>query len=158
MVWFGQIRRRLAVLLHRDRFDRDLEEEIESHLELQAQDNREEGMAAREARYAARRQFGNATRLKEASREAWGWGPLERFAQDLAHAIRLLRKNPGFAATAVVVLALGSGANTAIFMVVNATLLRPLPFHDPNRLVFLTEINRHTGIEGGWVAPGDYLQ
>ncbi|MGA2144369.1 MAG: ABC transporter permease [Bryobacteraceae bacterium] len=158
MVWFGQIRRRLAVLLHRDRFDRDLEEEIESHLELQAQDNREDGMAAREARYAARRQFGNATRLKEASREAWGWGPLERFAQDLAHAIRLLRKNPGFAATAVVVLALGSGANTAIFMVVNATLLRPLPFHDPNRLVFLTEINRHTGIEGGWVAPGDYLQ
>jgi putative ABC transport system permease protein len=158
MVWFGRIRRMLAVLLHRDRFDRDLEEEIESHPELQAQDNREDGMAAAEARYAARRQFGNTTRLKEASREAWGWGPLERFVQDLTYAVRVLRKNPGFAATAVIVLALGSGVNIAIFMVVNVALLRPLPFPDSNRLVFLTEINRQRGIEGGWVAPGDYLE
>ena len=158
MAWFGQIRRRLAVLFNRDRFAHDLEEEMQSHLDLQTQDNRESGMSARDAVYAARRQFGNSALLKEASRETWGWGWMERLAQDLTYTIRLLRKNPGFTAIAVIVVALGSGANTAIFTVVNAVLLRPLPFRDPSQLVYLTEVNRQKGLEGGWVAPGNYLQ
>jgi len=157
MALFGQFFRRLAVLLHRDRLDRELEEEIESHLELQIQDNRENGMPEPEAGASARRQFGNAALLKEASREAWGWRWLEQLAQDLAYAARIMRKNPGFTAIAVVVLALGSGANTAIFTVVNAMLLRPLPFRDAHQLVSIAEINRPKGIEGGWVSPGSYL-
>jgi len=158
MAWFSQIRRSLAVLVHRDRFARDLEEEMRSHLELQAQDNRKNGMAAREAEHAARRQFGNAALLRELSRDTWGWGWLERLAQDIAFSLRVLRKRPGFTAIAVIILALGSGANTAIFTVVNAMLLRPLPFPQPDRLVYLGEANRQKGLLLDWVAPGNYLE
>ena len=73
MAWFGPIRRSLAVLFHRDRLDRDLEEEMHNHLDMQAEDNRQNGMDARQARHAAERQFGNATLLKETSRDLWGW-------------------------------------------------------------------------------------
>jgi len=158
MAWFSRIRRRLAVLFHRDRFARELEEEMQSHLELQSEDNQENGMAAPEAARAARRQFGNATLLNEISRETWGWSWLERLTQDLTYSLRVLRKNPGFTAVAVVVLALGSGANTAIFTVVNAVLLQPLPYPNPDRLVFITEVNPKRGLEAGWVAPGNYLE
>ena len=84
--------RRLGTLFRRSRFDRELEEEIESHLEMQAEEHREAGMEAEEARYAARRRFGNPTLLKEESREAWGWGSVERLGQDLKYA---LRASPG---------------------------------------------------------------
>ncbi|MCL4402462.1 MAG: ABC transporter permease [Acidobacteria bacterium] len=157
MEWWARIRRRFAVLLHRDRYDCELEEEMRGHLEMQAEENRQAGMDPASARHAARRQFGNATRLKEASRETWGWGWMEQFAQDLAYGIRVLRKDPGFTAIVVAVLALGSGANTAIFTVVNALLLRPLPFRDAGQLAYLTEMNPQKGIEGGWVASGNYL-
>ncbi len=158
MAWFGRIRRSLAVLFRRDRLDRDLEEEMQSHLEFQERENQERGMPARDAAFAARRQFGNVALLGEDSREAWGWGPLERLWQDIAYAVRVLRKNPGFTAIALAVLALGSGANTAIFTEVNATLLRPLPFRNAQQLVYFSEVNRQKGLAGGWVAPGNYLE
>jgi len=141
MQWLSQIRRRLAILLHRGSFDRDLEEEMQSHLEMQAEENLEHGMDPAEARYAARRQFGNATLLKEVSREVWGWGAVERFAKDVRFAGRTLRRNPGFAAVAILSLALGIGANSAIFSLINALLLRTLPVHEPGRLVRLSTLN-----------------
>jgi predicted permease len=127
----------LRVLFRRERFDRDLEEEMQSHLEMQAEENRENGVDADEARYAARRQFGNPTLLMERSREVWGWRPIEELTQDVRYAIRSLRRRPGFTAVAVLSLGLGLGLNTAIFSAINALILRPLPVKQPYGLVAL---------------------
>ena len=137
MKWLSRIHRVLPVLFRRDAFDRDLEEEMQSHLEMQAEENRAHGMAPEEARCAARRQFGNATLLKETSREQWGWAAAEGFARDLMHAWRVLRRAPGFTAVALMTLALGVGVNTAMFSVLRAVILRPLPYRDPGRLVMV---------------------
>ena len=138
MQWLGTLRRRLAVLWRRERFDRDLEEEMQSHLQNAAEENAENGMSTEEARHAAQRQFGNQLLLREAAREIWCWRWLEALAQDLAHGLRMFRRNPGFTATVVLTLALGIGATTAIFTVVNGVLFRPLPYPEPDRLVYIS--------------------
>ena len=121
--------RRLRFLIDRDRFESDLEEEMRFHLEMKAQKSGDP--------HAARRQFGNPGILKEESREMWGWTWLERLWQDLRYGVRQLRLNPGFAAVAVLSLALGIGANTAIFQLVNAVRLRTLPVERPEELAYI---------------------
>jgi predicted permease len=119
--------------------DDDLAREIRAHLELEAEERTANGEAPDEARYAARRAFGNVTRIREDARAVWTPLWTERVAQDLRYAVRMLVRSPGFTATAVLTLALGIGANTAIVTVVNTVLLRPLPFPDSDRIVRLVD-------------------
>src|SRR5271155_4322687 len=119
--------------------DADLERELRSDLELEEEEQRDRGISPEEARYAARRAFGNTTLIKEQTREAWGWAPFERLGQDVRFALRQLLRSPVFTCISLLTLSLGIGANSAIFSVIQAVLLRPLPFHDPGRLVFLAD-------------------
>jgi len=121
--------------------DADLEEEMQLHIELRAQQQGETGIAPDEARYTAARRFGNVLLLKENGRQVWTWHWLETLAQDLRYALRMLGHNPGFTAAAVISLALGIGANTAIFTLMNALLLRTLPVQEPQRLVWIGRTN-----------------
>jgi len=119
--------RRFIYLLRRERFNRDLEDEMQFHLAMKAQ----------ASGHAAQRRFGNAVLLREQSREQWGWGWLDRLAQDLRYGVRMLWHNPSFTLIAVLTLAVGIGVNTAIFTAFNAVALRPLDVPEAERIVYL---------------------
>jgi len=129
----------LKHLWMRRRIYSDLTEEIRQHLDEKAEALMADGMSREEADRAARRQFGNVTRLEERSREPWMCPFLEGLWADFIYAIRQLRKNPGYAFTAILTLALGIGTTTAVFSLVNAVLLRPLPFPESERLMWLSQ-------------------
>ena len=129
---------RIAGLFQKERRDRELADEIESHLQLHIEDNLRAGMSPEEARRHALLKLGGIEATKEAYRDRRGLPLLETLVQDLRYSMRTLRKNPGFAATAILILALGIGGNTAMFTVIRAVLLKPLEYLDPDRLVYLS--------------------
>jgi predicted permease len=146
--------KKLALLFGRSRFRNELDEEMAFHREQAERDLVAGGMTRKAARYAAMRQFGNTTRLKEKSHEEVGF-KMETVVQDLRFALRQLRKNPGFAVTAVLILALGIGASVAIFAFVDAALVKPLPYPDPTRLVAVDESS--AGFPRNNLSYPDYL-
>ncbi len=127
----------------------ELEEEIQAHLRMAAEDRRERGDSAEEARTAALREFGNIPLVEDVTREMWGWVWLERLVEDLKYALRQLRKSPGFTFAVIGTLALGLGATAAMFTVVDRVLLRPLPYEDPGRLVEIQEAGKGGAIPYG---------
>ena len=136
----------LQQLISRRREYRDLSDEIAEHLQEKADELIAGGMARQDAEVAARRQFGNALLLEEHSREVWQWTIFDAVLRDLKYAFRQLRRNPGFTFTVLLTLSVAIGANTAVFSMVNALLLRPLPYPQPERLGSL--VSHYEGIFG----------
>ncbi|HXB69781.1 MAG TPA: ABC transporter permease [Candidatus Acidoferrales bacterium] len=133
--------------------EEDLERELRSDLELEMAAQEENGLSGEEARRAARRAFGNTTLLKEEVREMWGWAWFERLIQDLRYAGRMLLKSPAFSAVAILSLALGIGANSAIFTLIDAVMLRMLPVAGPEQLVQVDPYYYYNNSKGGFSYP-----
>ena len=139
---------RLVNLFRRERIERELDAELRAYLELDVEENIRRGMAPKEARRAALARLGSVETVKEECRDVQRFRVAEDLWRDLRYGVRMMLKHPGFSATAIIVLALGIGANTAIFSIINAMLLKPLPIHRPGELVGVY-VERTT-------APGGY--
>lgn len=148
---------RLRGMLRREQLDHDLDEELRWHVEMRAADNTASGMSPQQARYEAQKRFGNTTLLKEDTRgvDIIGW--LDEAARDFRLALRLLQRSPGFTTVAVLTLALGIGANTAIFSVIDSVLLRPLPYHEPDQLAMVWENNSQHPNPHNTVSPPNFV-
>ena len=141
MRWFDLLSIKAGMAFGRRAAGAQLDEEFRFHIERQVAENLAAGMSPEAARYAALRAFGNPALLREQTRARWNWFRAEQFLREIRYGVRTLRRTPGFAIIAVLVMALGIGANVALFTVVRGVLLKPLPFKDPDRLMMLYENN-----------------
>ena len=157
MRWVEKLRLRARSLIRRTRVERELEAELRFHLEQQIAENLAAGMSAQEARSAARRSVGGVEQIKEECREMRRVNFAEDLWRDARYAARVLRKSPGFTAAAILTLALSIGANTAIFSVVQAVLLAPLPFRNPDRLAMVWEEASFLGFPQNTPAPANFV-
>ena len=148
---------RVCDLARKDTLERELDDELRFHLEMEAEERRRSGLPPEEARAVARHGLGLPERVKEDIRRQHGFVRLETLWGDLRFALRGLRRQPGFTAAAILTLALGIGAGTAIFSVVRGVLLRPLPFAEPDRLVQLLGYDRREGLDHGTISYPDFL-
>src|SRR5215470_7677057 len=137
MRWLHTLSMRVRMLFGRTQEDARLNDELQFHLDQQIAENIAAGMSSEEARHAAIRTFGNPTALRDQTRDTWQWNWLEQLWRDLRYGARTLLRAPGFSMVAILVMALGIGANVALLTVVRSVLLKPLPFKDPDRLVRL---------------------
>jgi predicted permease len=158
MRWLDQLLMQVQMLFSRKTASERLEEELRDHLDRQIAENVAAGMSAQEGRFAALREFGNPVLLREQARATWSWNWLESTVRDVRHGLRSLYRAPGFAAIAILVIALGIGASVALFTVVRGVLLRPLSYSDSGRLLRLYEY----GIDQRWAfnasAAGVYAE
>ena len=155
---FDKIALRIRSLLRRDRVEHDLTDEIRFHLEKLIEENVARGMTPEDGRYAAVRELGGLEQIKEECRDMRRVNYVENFVQDIRYGLRMLAKNPGFTTVAILTLALGIGANTAIFSAVYAVLLRPLPFARPGQLVRVFEANDRAGISADGCSYAEFKE
>src|SRR5208283_1290424 len=140
--------RRLRLLFRKEQLNEQLSDEMSFHLEKQIELNLAAGMSAEEARYAALRKFGGIEQVKEECRDTWGLRFIDTLLQDIRFGLRLLVKNPGFTAVAILTLAIGIGANTAIFSLIDAVMLRMLPVQRPSELRLVGMVDPQSTGEG----------
>ena len=155
--FWNDIRYRVRALVRRDDAERALNAEIEDHLARQAESLERAGWSREDARRQARLAFGGLEGIKEHTREAWGTVALESTMQDIRYGIRQLRRNPAFACSGILVLALGIAAITVVFSIVYGVLLRDLPYDQPDRLVTLGSARREVGFQGAYAGAADYF-
>jgi putative ABC transport system permease protein len=144
-------------LFHKARAEKDLDDEVRAYLAMLVEEKIRAGMAPEQAHRAARIELGGVEQVKEQVRDIRAGVLLDTLWRDLRYGVRMLARSPGFTAVAVLALALGIGANTAIFSAVHAVLLTPLPYHDPDRLVFVWEDASHLGSPKDGAAPANYF-
>jgi putative ABC transport system permease protein len=156
MKWITEEWKRIRSIGRRRAIESGLDEEIRFHLDQQTEKNRRAGMSPEEARRQAFVQFGGLERVKESTRDEVQPALLEDSVRDVRHGLRVLRRAPGFTAAALVTLALGIGATSAIFSVVRTVMLEPLPYQEPDRLVAVWETNRG-GTQRNVIAPANFV-